>query len=630
MSYFPSAIISTANSSNIPAALSTASGNNPTAADLLEDRARSNPLDNLDLSTYSLKLFMADPSTVQGSIEDFDGSDNIKIVLAQSGVTDIAFKDLSYDVLLALNQTTYTTTYTKFNMTLVEPLGCTLLDRIAEKAIEYNIDNFLKCPYWLEINFKGRDKLTGSPVNFAEGNDGQQLKKIIPIRILKVGISIKSSGSEYDIEAVRYADAALDDTVSVTHEAISVSGSTVREMFQNMQEVVNQRARDRRDRQSDHTNQENTADQYEFVLDDTFALGEDRVVRSRSILDHVHDNMPFDRADYNSTTISIPAGYDITRAIDMIMSVTDYMSLGVKPNNQPNQNENVNEQIVRRMFMIDTEVDIRGYDTGRGEYVRTFRYIVKKTTITDPLANPGEARNPRSDLGLNTSQDKAGILVKNYEYLFNGNKDVINFDCNINFAWYIPIPRRYGQGISEAHQSGPARTTLNNTETLVNAARIKNKPDVKTTLFNASAASGQTEIIATRPTGPLARLPITFASAPFENDLSGVIEGPNDVSRSFVSNLFRSGLSSQSGDLLKINLDVRGDPDWLNIEIDKQPYIRFSMGIPTEPGDNGLIQKDRNSMITGYYRVLKIKNTFTDGKFVQSLEAIRDPNITED
>ena len=629
MSYFPSSV-QALNVSKIPARLAQAPGGNVSPTELLEDISRPNPLDSVDLSTYNLKLFMADPSSVQGSIDDFDSSQNTKIILAQSGVTDIAFKDLSYDVLLALNQTTYTTTYTKFNMTLVEPLGCTLLDRIAEQAINYNIDNFLKCPYWLEINFKGRDKVTGQPISVVEGAEGQSLKKIIPIRILKVAIDIKAGGSEYAIEAVRYADAALDDAVSVTHEALSVTGSTVREMFQNMQEVVNQRARERRDRQSDHTNQENTADQYEFVLDSTFALGEDRVVRSRSILDHVHDNMPFDREDFNSTTISIPAGYDITRAIDMIMSVTDYMTVGVKPNNQPNENENASEQIVRRMFMIDTEVDIRGYDTGRGEYIRTFRYIVKKTTITDPLANPGEVANPRTSLGLESSQDKAGVLLKNYEYLFNGNKDILNFDCKINFAWYIPIPRRYGQGTSEAHQSGPARTTLNNTETLVNAARIKNKPDVRTTLFNASAANGQLEVIATRPTGPLTRLPITFASAPFENELSGVIEGPNDVSRSFVSNLFRSGLSSQSGDLLKINLDLRGDPDWLNIAVDKQPYIRFSMGLPSEPSEKGLIKKDRNSMITGYYRVLKIQNNFSDGKFTQSLEAIRDPNITEE
>ena len=91
----------------------------------------------------------------------------------------------------------------------------------------------------------------------------------------------------------------------------------------------------------------------------------------------------------------------------------------------------------------------------------------------------------------------------------------------------------------------------------------------------------------------------------------------------------------KTGDMVKQNMTIRGDPYWLcnphlqNIAIDAS-YV-FNMMTPArrQSGDNEDMSPEYNkcNSIWGIYNIINITHNFKQGKFTQDIEAVMNPNF---
>lgn len=135
-----------------------------------------------------------------------------------------------------------------------------------------------------------------------------------------------------------------------------------------------------------------------------------------------------------------------------------------------------------------------------------------------------------------------------------------------------------------------------------------------------------------------------------DNDLSGNGEIMASDGSAFFSTYYNQKLSSATnGDMIKIDLKIKGDPYWLGMptggvynlkehyskfdNVDEydasfsylrgEVYIQLMLYLPSEPNINGVVIKDQSRFLSGVYLVNKVENVFENGTFTQTLTAVR-------
>jgi len=139
---------------------------------------------------------------------------------------------------------------------------------------------------------------------------------------------------------------------------------------------------------------------------------------------------------------------------------------------------------------------------------------------------------------------------------------------------------------------------------------------------------------------------------------NGGIEGPNAKNRGAFAYMFNQ--LRQSGDLIQIKVNIIGDPYWFGRDnksladlkkniagkksmsadesnILSKNYADFEKGSnyfyikiqgPSDYNpDTGYMEFDTNDVISGVYLVKTVASTFSDGKFLQTLDAVKDLSI---
>lgn len=109
---------------------------------------------------------------------------------------------------------------------IVEPSGCSLLERLTRTAAEYGYDGagYKEMCLVMKIEFKGYND-DGVPVTIPDTT------KFIPMSFVKIGMMISEKGTEYQVSAVPYGHKAFNSmTVSLPISATVVAG-TVGEYF---------------------------------------------------------------------------------------------------------------------------------------------------------------------------------------------------------------------------------------------------------------------------------------------------------------------------------------------------------------------------------------------------------------
>lgn len=221
-------------------------------------------------------------------------------------------------------------------------------------------------------------------------------------------------------------------------------------------------------------------------------------------------------------------------------------------------------------------------------------------------------------------------VKKGYNYIYTGlNSDILNFDININFAFFQNIIPDAGTGANTIFTELSAAipqlnvpfVSISNAFTNITNALVNTVNAAGDLISSASQIGSGTGIGANNIT-----------STPIPGG-AGV-----DNSKLRVANEFHNVLLNSDVELIAIDLEVWGDPyflpdsglgnhtttrgmDYQNGEID----IAFNFNTPIDI-KHGLLQMNAIGYFIGLYKVVKITHTFSNGEFKQLLHMIRRPS----
>lgn len=199
---------------------------------------RSNILHNYKNYTYRLTLQMLDDDTYNSSVTNPAGYQATNVLIASGGLystntylrnqyfqDDFYFSSAQLTTVIGANAESRNSNVIDLKFDIIEPYGCTLLNRLMDATASLGAKNYLEIPYLLQIDFVGYDD-AGTPVNTIPGTT-----KYIPIKLIGMTFTISTKGAEYKFEAVPYGHDAYTHTVATIPANIEVSATTIQQLF---------------------------------------------------------------------------------------------------------------------------------------------------------------------------------------------------------------------------------------------------------------------------------------------------------------------------------------------------------------------------------------------------------------
>ena len=558
----------------------------------------------------------------------------------------------------------------KFEWEIIEPHSMGLfLQSLQMAAKKAGYANYLNsAPYVLRLDLKGYNE------------EGQILSSIKPkfwtLTLTKCTFSVNENGSVYKIEAVPTNHKAYADTVNIVFTDVKLSGSengpdagTVKDLLStgktsltaylndNEEKLFNEGRiglKDIYEIQFPETPDQifnNSATPYEskkatvdpkketkqpIVGKDstvskefgkneisqadfgfsqrsggnyTFNRYDDKVDEKTGIIKR--DNLSIDP---KKRSFQFSQKQSITSIINQVILASTYAMKALDP-------KNLTPEGMIKWWRIDVQVQLLDLDPLVGEYAQKFIFRVVPFLVHHSIFSPPSA----TPIGYKELEKK---VVKEYNYIYTGqNADVLKFDIQIDNLFYAganPSAERKSATVSNQDQKG------------VVPADIKT---VNTT--NGSA-----------PAAELANL----GRARIKRDpelLQKTVGGPGDktTEQQVAESFHQAFLKSGTGDLVKVNLEIMGDPYWMidsgignyfskpisngsmitedgtmNYE-GGNVYVYLRFRTPSDIDDTtGLYQwptAGKESPFSGIYRVVMCENKFSDGLFKQTLNCIR-------
>lgn len=116
---------------------------------------------------------------------------------------DIFFKGVNIQGYNSANEERKLISFNQLNMTLQEPFGVTLFEKLRAAAFNNGYRDYIDCPYLLKIEFRGFDN-KGNPLEVITARH-------IPIKISNVEMTIDAGGTNYEVEAFAWNEFAMTD-----------------------------------------------------------------------------------------------------------------------------------------------------------------------------------------------------------------------------------------------------------------------------------------------------------------------------------------------------------------------------------------------------------------------------------
>lgn len=195
-----------------------------------------NILDQYTQYDYHFRLYLVEPK-YKGRSE----TEGREVVIAETAASTIGIDNVKIFSVGGMNKQTGVGMSTRFEMTLRQPFGATLIDIISDAAISLGIPQLLTVPYYLELTFRARDPDTQQPI---ENSELANLRWVWPLLFTTTSIDVTSSGSVYNINAVLYDDTAFKDTTRLKADMTVKNVTTVQEFFDGFAAELNKREQD--------------------------------------------------------------------------------------------------------------------------------------------------------------------------------------------------------------------------------------------------------------------------------------------------------------------------------------------------------------------------------------------------
>jgi len=410
--------------------------------------------------TYHIRWSLTDDivgSSIRSAIE-FQNTP--KVVVAESGVTaGFNITDLEIENICAPTQRVQSMLHTKFKMTVKEPYGLSLIDRIYSLSRRMGVRNHLTNSSFIEVWFTGYDE-TG---NITTPDMKTGIYKLFRINVTKLESDTTSAGTEYNIEGMLDGMYANSDHVAMLPSGANISDlnpPTVGEFFNQLQRIMNEQ----------QLNLENDATrrvEYEFILPPTMR---DWRFSTSPTADQRNTSISLrDPANFTNPSFTLSRGMDINTVLYFVVSMTEAGRQFVAgENRQPGQvsqarpgqsQASIRANGMANMFAIHSRSQIIGYDHLTNDYVRRVTYTISGYPTTRAIVdqqNVIASQQPPQQADRRNTLIKSGRYNKRYDYIFTGtNLDVIKLDIKLEWFWQASVPSQLGQNVYSNYTIGP-------------------------------------------------------------------------------------------------------------------------------------------------------------------------------
>jgi hypothetical protein len=541
----------------------------------------------------------------------------------------------------------------------------------------------------------------GGAPNLRQGGLIPDMTKFIPIRLVAMKTRIGVNGTEYSIEAQPFNHVAFEPTHITLPAAFTIKAATVQDIFQNSnvdQGVVDaetQRYRTEQEEIERLQTYANLADAFgpgtqsqevpktttvlgqygvaagynswyrtlqrksfngvtykpnfiKFVIDSElansaiYADGPNDVSNAAS-RDDSKDNarqaggLNVGQIQWNSGTVTMPAGTSIQNIVKWAISNSDYMRkqlLGVATGNA-NANRTTQLQEALKLVRIIPSVKVLSYDQSRQDFQYEITYIIRKYLM-----------NTRSPLA---PQGRVAGYVKEYNWIYTGgqspytgdnlsNRDVIDLQLDFNMLFYTTLT-----AFKESSKLFNTGTFIGDESSLaVEASGFEGDPNNPKPVIPSQESPADYGV-----QDRIARSAAYYVSA----DPDGKRTGSQQRSVYAASDVINNTILDARGDMINVKLSILGDPQFIkqddvfyNLGVanktslftpnnsfwmdDGELYVLVNFRSPVDYDEStGLaipyLNKYSYSEFTGVYKIITISNTFTKGKFTQVLDLVR-------
>jgi hypothetical protein len=567
--------------------------------------------------------------------------------IPSSGGLNYNIQNVEFDTVVGLNTASKHSNLVSGTIKIMEPYGVTFIDTLVYAGIDKATGKFINhttIPYMLQVDFVGYDDL-GNQVPSSETG---LYRKRFPIRFTAVKVNVNETGATYDVEFVPATQFGFSPRFATAPLMLKPTGKTVQDVLNDMADQINQyQILEIQD------NKRNFCNPVAFKIDP--AIG-NSTVNYQAQMTLAETNPNGTNLDFATSRFIVPYGTTFVDAIHRILIQSSYIldQLGINLQKNSNTTVKLTEQQSAQLTTIfnsfktscltnyqgmkkDKTLVPGAYDNTMNMYALSFTYNIHQYPVYD-FPHPAG----------NWAVDPRPYLVKNYNYLYTGkNVDILKFDLHFDVTWYTPVN-------AYPYQSASTQTTAStNVDTkLADGSFIMLSPQwfsgVGINAFGAVPALNQ---ISYQPVQPDHRETINTGSN-------------INPQKAIASNAIQSLYSKPSGDMVDVELVIVGDPTLIkqdDILYSPDPTgtsaynswdamshydyakqygtVRFDTGqlvvnlvvnsivdIDSDWSNQGLATPtpgSYKSLFSGLYKIYKIKNSFNDGQFTQTLSLYR-------
>jgi len=548
---------------NFNSALSTLTSHSDIGSNGLSSvlNAKPNPLNNFANYTYHIRLIMTTEIQAYNNINPANPNSNSmnKVIIAESGVTaGFNITSLQTSALAtAGNKKRNMWTTTDFKMVITEPLGLTLLDQMYNAARELGVINHLRCPYFIEIWFKGYDEAG----NILADNLFYSINRV---NITDMDAVSTQAGTVYTFGMLGDGGWAEMNQVSTPPANLSLEAATLGEFFSGMELKWNN--------MTGNVNQDGIQrSTYKFVIPDAWKSW---TLRNPDVEKQNARNAPMQavtNASTGRTNFTISRGQSIESIVDFVVYLCQEAQKWITGETSPAPGaSSLKGQGMLRYVTVYPKVEINTstpQDPVTGDYIRNITYLMIPTESVKMYTDMESVKAAQS---ATTQQSKFQYLISNnrlakkYEYIYTGhNTEVLKFDFQLSSMWQIYQPTWVQSNSYSQYTHGEVFDTNSIAFQLVKGLLNRTK-------LSATGVLNVLDSIANGTGTNILNGVNSFASS--------VLEAENNVISQFNTQL-NNGVAKLTGGLANINLNVP------STSADKSSLFSGGLSINLDVGD---------------------------------------------
>jgi hypothetical protein len=420
-----------------------------------------NVLDTYSTYTYHIKFCIASDQDAL-KVNSLDTWTQVpKEVIAESGVTaGFNIKDFEIKNICSPQEKIGIATQVSWSMTLLEPYGMSLVDRLFTLARQMGVSDHMKCKYFIETWFNGIND-DGTPTELVK-------HKVWRVVLRKVDADNNSSGTTYSLEGIVDGSMAHSNELGVIPSTLTVNEvSTMADFWYSFQTKLNQQLT------SLDFDKINQRIEYAFVLPN----GWKNWKFTRKNTDSARQS-GFDFTNPDKPNVTIPGGWDIQKILISVMSMTEegkIYTLGPTGTDGQTQQTSTKaaSQGVAMIPHIQSKVEFVGYNYLYNDYVKKITFYFHDYITTRAYIDRSFIQNSEQ-LSVQKARLKSFIsenrLAKTYYYNFTGlNTDVIKFDFKLDPYWSSLLPPYGGYNNSTVWDPAPQVNGQSAPENILNS-----------------------------------------------------------------------------------------------------------------------------------------------------------------